>query len=95
MRKKSILLYFKKNDHNNSRLGIAVSKKFGKAIRRNAFKRHVREVFRKSNFKNSNFDVLVVSNNRYFQKDLTLTHEQIKTLRDDVSDAFIKITKSE
>ena len=95
MRKKTVLLYYKKNDLNNSRLGIAVSKKFGKAVRRNSFKRQVREVFRKSTFKNSTYDVLVVSNNRYFHKDLVMTDLQIKNLRDDLCEAFLKITKSE
>ena len=95
MRKKSILLYYKKNNLNNSRLGIAVSKKFGKAVRRNSFKRQVRENFRKSNFKYSNYDVLVVSNNRYFQKDLVMDSNQITILTNDLNDAFNKITKSE
>ena len=95
MRKKTVLFYYKKNDLNNSRLGIAVSKKFGKAVRRNSFKRQVREVFRKSTFKNSSFDILVVSNNRYFKRDIVMTDEQIKNLRDNLSSAFIEITKSE
>jgi ribonuclease P protein component len=95
MRKKTVLFYYKKNDLSNSRLGIAVSKKFGKAVRRNSFKRQVRESFRKSLFKHSSYDILVVSNNRYFQRDLVMTKDQVIDLRNNLSDAFNEITKSE
>lgn len=95
MRKKTVLLYFKENSLSNSRLGISVSKKFGNAVRRNCFKRHVREIFRKSTFKFSGFDVLVVSNNRYFQKNIPMSDKQINNLISDLESAFVKITTAE
>lgn len=38
------------------RLGITVSRKFGKAVLRNQFKRTVREVFRQLDWRNCSFD---------------------------------------
>ncbi len=58
-----LLCYFKKNNLNTSRLGIAVSKKYGNAVMRNQFKRHIRENFRKSEFKDT-YDFLVIPNLR-------------------------------
>ncbi len=43
-----IFIVYKTNDLIHSRLGITVTKKYGDAVRRNKFKRHVREVFRQS-----------------------------------------------
>ena len=37
-----------KNEHARTRLGITVTKRFGKAVQRNCFKRVVREAFRLS-----------------------------------------------
>jgi ribonuclease P protein component len=42
----NLVLYVKKNSLDFSRLGLVVSTKFGNAVRRNTFKRLIREVFR-------------------------------------------------
>ncbi|MFQ5729098.1 MAG: ribonuclease P protein component [Waddliaceae bacterium] len=47
----SILVDVKKNQTAQTRLGIIVTKRFGKAILRNRFKRIVREAFRLSQHK--------------------------------------------
>ena len=41
-------IQFCENSSPEARLGITVTKKFGKAHDRNTFKRHIREAFRKS-----------------------------------------------
>lgn len=93
MRKKSLLLYFKKNNLNNSRLGISVSKKFGKAVRRNYFKRIIRDEFRKSQYKDDCFDILVVSNNRFFIRDQVITSKERLIVNSDFSKALEAISK--
>ncbi len=91
MRSKSILIYYKKNDLDHSRLGISASKKFGNAIKRNLFKRIIRETFRLNEVKNSSFDILVVSNNRFSaQKDI-ITEIQKKRIANDSKALFEQI----
>ena len=43
----SMLVDVQKNPKRPSRLGLSVSKRYGKAVHRNLFKRHIRELFRK------------------------------------------------
>lgn len=92
MRKKSVLFYFKPNLLSNSRLGISASKKFGNAVKRNLFKRIVREEFRHSKLKNLNFDILVVSNNRYSSQKEKLIPLNLEQFRSDIKSAFLKIS---
>lgn len=53
-------MYVKKNAFGRTRLGVSISKKVGKSVVRNRFKRRIKEIFRK-NFKNikSGFDVVI------------------------------------
>ncbi len=45
---KSFIVVIYRNNHGRSRLGVAVSRKFGKSVQRNRFKRLIREFFRKN-----------------------------------------------
>lgn len=43
-----LVIFWRKNDLGRARLGLAVGVAFGNAVKRNLFKRCVRELFRKS-----------------------------------------------
>ena len=64
-----LVFYIKENNLKHSRLGLAISKKLGNAIKRNKTKRKLREVFRSSEIKNLNIDILVSLNFRKIQKE--------------------------
>lgn len=59
-KKASLIIYYKKNSFNLSRIGISVPKKTGKAYLRNRFKRLIRENFRTSPYKFLGYDILFV-----------------------------------
>lgn len=64
-KKPSLIIYYKKNPYNQTRIGLSVPKKIGKAHDRNRLKRLIREFFRQSSFKFLGVDILfVVSWNR-------------------------------
>ena len=56
----ALIVYFKKNQFNQTRIGISVPKKIGKAHIRNRLKRLIREFFRNSPHKYLGFDILFV-----------------------------------
>lgn len=62
------LIFYKKNPLLESRLGLAISKKIGKANKRNRLKRVVREYFRHIEI-DGNYDILVTMNFRQINKD--------------------------
>ncbi len=74
----------------NSRLGIAVSKKVGKAHDRNLCKRVIREQFRKSRLKDEySFDLLVTVSPFFFKN--TVNHKQ--ELAESIDFAFNQLVK--
>ena len=80
-KKPCCIIYYKKNLFNQSRIGLSVPKKIGKAHDRNRLKRIIREGFRQSEYKFLGHDVLiVVSWNRNIApesaevKEVTLLH---------------------
>ena len=56
----NIRLVFRDNRIGHSRLGTAVSKKFGNAVQRNRVKRQLREIFRTDAIRSSGFDILAI-----------------------------------
>ena len=81
LRNKLLTIYIAKNDYDFPRLGISVGKFYGNALKRNKFKRLVREAFRLNQHKiPSGHDYLV----RAGQKTHSIKYEQIK-------DAFLNL----
>jgi len=62
---KYLVLYFKKNKLNESRIGFSISKKLGKANERNYLKRQLREIVRKNldNIKDG-YDLIFIARQR-------------------------------
>ncbi|WP_036221349.1 ribonuclease P protein component [Mesoaciditoga lauensis] len=63
-----------KNDLKFPRIGIVVSRKFGKAHVRNKFKRYVRETFRKMHFER-NIDVVIFPTKELKKEFENITYE--------------------
>jgi len=85
------LVISKRNDFSRARLGLAVSRKCGNAVRRNLIKRVAREFFRLSSLRDANLDILLVSSaslKKVNKDDLLLS------LRRDLIQAFLYLEKS-
>ncbi|MFA6237210.1 MAG: ribonuclease P protein component [Bacteriovorax sp.] len=64
-KKPALIIYYKRNSFNQTRIGLSVPKKIGKSHDRNRLKRLIREYFRQSSYKFLGVDILfVVSWNR-------------------------------
>ncbi len=59
-KKAALIVYYKKNSYNQSRIGLSVPKKIGKSHDRNRLKRLMREFFRTSLYKFLGYDILLV-----------------------------------
>lgn len=59
-KKAALIIYYKKNSFNQSRIGLSVPKKIGKSHDRNRLKRLMREFYRTSPFKFLGYDILLV-----------------------------------
>ncbi len=79
------------NQHQRARLGLAVSKKAGNAVRRNLLKRIAREMFRLWPGRQRSTDILIIPGPTM----KSLTREEAATrLRDNLAQAFLKLEKS-
>lgn len=71
-------IFFVRNDKNNARLGIIVSKRMlSRAVDRNRAKRTIREVFRQHNIKMCKLDLIVMIRRHYVQEN----RAQVEKLR--------------
>ncbi len=59
-KKPTLIIYYKKNLFNQTRIGLSVPKKIGKSHDRNRLKRIIRENFRQSDYKFLGSDILFV-----------------------------------
>lgn len=85
-------MYFKKSslDNLHARIGLSVSKKAGKANRRNLIKRLLREEFRVHDIKSSNLDIVVIAS--HFLKNKDVSNAKISR---SIRDAFSGILNKE
>lgn len=91
-KKPSLIIYYKRNSLNQTRIGLSVPKKIGKAHDRNRLKRILRENFRTSNYKYLGFDILlVVSWNRSIISESQDFKEQ--SLKNNLDEFFIYLKK--
>lgn len=74
-------LVYRKNHSDVSRLGLAVSRKYGNAVQRNRLKRQLRDVFR-TQMKMPGIDVLVIP---------IMNATKMKNAADDFSQALASI----
>ncbi|EQC43582.1 ribonuclease P protein component [Bacteriovorax sp. Seq25_V] len=86
---KWLRVYFKKSKLNsvNSRIGITVTKKVGKAHDRNKCKRLIREFYRCSEYKETGIDYLILVSPRLFKQ----SEDPLKDLQSSLEFSFSKI----
>jgi len=72
-------IYYRPNKQHHPRIAISVSKKYGKAVKRNYEKRVTKEIIRKNLSKLPNYDILIIikkdlSNLNFMEKSQQLSN---------------------
>jgi len=80
----AIRLVCQHNSLGFSRLGLAVSRKYGNAVQRNRFKRQVRDAFRTGDYHSMSIDILVIPMQRA---------EQVKSVTHDFQRALSRVQR--
>lgn len=83
---KQIIIYVLNNKYNNNRLGIALSTKLGKAVKRNRIKRVIRAAYQQ-NIKDANLgnDIVIIWNKNQDIKNLSYS-----VILEDMRKIFLK-----
>lgn len=91
-KKPALIVYYKKNAFNQTRIGLSVPKKIGRAHDRNRIKRLLREFFRQSPYKFLGVDLLIVVS---WNRSLATEAEDIKeeVLLKNINEFFIVLKK--
>ncbi|MAZ49332.1 MAG: ribonuclease P protein component [Halobacteriovoraceae bacterium] len=83
-----LVFIYKENSLGKPRLGLAISRKFGNAVKRNDLKRRVREKFRTTNFVGNNLDILVTVNQKAWSQRSDDGSRVETSLRKDIERGF-------
>ena len=79
----NFILYIKKNDFDNSRIGISISKKVGNSVVRHKYIRKIREIFRlNQKIIKNNYDIVINC-----KKNIT------NSTYEDLNKSFLKLCK--
>jgi ribonuclease P protein component len=91
-KKPSLIIYYKKNSFNQTRIGLSVPKKIGKSHDRNRLKRLIREAFRQSPYKFLGVDVLIVVS---WNRNLIVESAEFKeeTLLKNINEYFVYLSR--
>lgn len=77
---KSIVLYIKEKNEDNSRVGITVKKKIGNAVVRNKVKRQVRMMVQEIYDFNENFDSILLIKEKFVENDYLTNKNTLERL---------------
>ena len=73
-------VYVIKNSYEHNRFGISVSKKIGNAVTRNKYKRRIKDIIDKYEFKYKGYDIIFISRPKLKKCDYSYIKENIFNL---------------
>ncbi|WP_033161233.1 ribonuclease P protein component [[Mycoplasma] collis] len=75
---KKLILYYKKSDE--FKLGISVPKKFSNAVKRNYYKRQVKSIMQKIDYKNLNFHFVLILRKEFLNLSFIKKTNEVKKI---------------
>ena len=84
---KQVIMYFLDNKRKENRIGIAISRKLAKAVKRNRIKRVIRAAYQETNKESKQGkDIVIIWN-----KNEKIENLDFKVVSEDIKRAFLKI----